>query len=62
MGRKGNTADQKANAARNAEMVEAAGRLAGGRGIHAASAHIGATQGHKARMAALKDVLRHRTH
>ncbi len=57
----GNKADQKAAAARNAELVESAGRVAGGAGIRAASAHIGATQGHKARIAALTDVLRHRT-
>ncbi len=57
----GNKADQKAQAARNAELLESAGRVGGVAGIRAASAVIGAEQGHKARVAALTDVLRHRT-
>jgi hypothetical protein len=47
-------ADDKAKLAANADLIDAAGKVAGTKGIRAASAHIGATQGHKARMDALR--------
>lgn len=52
-----NTADQKAQHASNCELVEAAGRLGD---VGAATAHIRATQGHKAAMAALLDEVNRR--
>ena len=51
---KTNTADQKAQHARNCELVDAAGRLGD---VGAATAVIRTTQGHKAAMAALIDEL-----